>query len=339
MTIQRETILLPVTPHAMTWLDGQLVCRENGEQYYPAYDAYPTWRGMQRGMAYGFGRQFDRAISSPGGEYTLLYHNLGTKGLLLKGANTLIREVNRSYYHADAYEYPAAFFKKGDRTFLVHCPLEYCRLDVEDAETGEIVTMRSDRQPQDFFHSRLEVSPGGCYLISKGWIWHPIDAIARYFIPDCLNNPLLLDASPLTGMEEGAENPDSEEDDQSFEFSTASFISDELLLMGLPGLNTSIGIWDMTSSRIVRRMAIQGQYGHLLAIDEYWAWDLYLHPKLINLQTGAIDWTAEDIDSGRQTSSIIRGMVLPAVAWDREHGRLAIGGENKVDVLSFRRDY
>jgi len=289
-------------------------------------------------MGYGFGTKFDRAISSPGGEYTLLYHNLGTKGLLLKSANDLIREVNRSYYQADAYEYPAVFFKKDDRTFLVHCPLEYCRLDVEDVETGEIITMHPDRQPQDFFHSRLEVSPGSRYLISKGWIWHPMDAIARYSIPDCLDNPLLLDASPLTGMDEGAEGPYSEDEDEYLEFSTASFISDELLLMGLPGLNTSIGIWDMTSGRILRRVLIQGQYGHLLAIDEHWAWDLYRHPKLINLQTGAIEWMAEDIDSGSQTSSIIRGMVLPALAWDRENGRLAIGGKGKVDVLSFRNE-
>ena len=68
----------------------------------------------------------------------MIFTSLGTKGLLLKMPHQLIREVNRSYYCADAYEYPAVFYQNSQiRTFLIHCPQEYCRLEVEDVETGE----------------------------------------------------------------------------------------------------------------------------------------------------------------------------------------------------------
>jgi hypothetical protein len=337
ITIERETVQLPVTPHTFNWNNGYLTSRENGEQYYPQYDPFPAWRGMPRNIGYGFGQQFDRAVTSPDGKYTLIYTNLGTKGLLLKGAHEVIREVNRSYYCADVYEYPATFLNARGRTFLVHCPLKYCRLDFEDVETGEIVTMHPDRQPQDFFHSRLEISPGKRWLISKGWGWHPVDLIAHYTIEDCLNNPLLLDARPIIELKKEPEDPENIEYGDSFEFSTASFINDEWLLIKAPGDSTPLGFWNMNSEKIVRRITVEGKCGNLLAIDDQWAWDLFEHPKLIHLETGKIEWAAADIDSGKQNSSIIGDMVLPVVAWDRETGRLAVSAEHKVEVLTTRR--
>lgn len=337
MTIERETVQLPVTPQAPGWHKGQLVSWENGVQYYPEYDAYPAWRGMPRNMGYAFGHQFDRAVTAPDGKYTLLYTNLGTKGLLLRGAHEIIREVNRSYYCADVYEYPATFVMVQGRTFLVHCPLQYCRLDFEDVETGEIVTMHPDRQPQDFFHSRLEISPGSRWLISKGWVWHPLDLVAYYPIADCLANPLLLDACPTIELEKEPNAPEDIEYGERFEFSTASFIDDDWLLIRAPGDFSPLGLWSMDSRKMARRITVEAKCGNLLAIDHQWAWDLFEHPKLIHLESGKIEWVAADIDSGRQNSSIIGDMELPVVAWDRENGRLAISAETKVDVLTFRR--
>jgi hypothetical protein len=337
LTIERETVQLPVTPHAFNWNNGRLNSRENGEQYYPEYDPYPTWRGMPRQMGYGFGKQFDRVVTSPDGRYTLLYTNLGTKGLLLKGAHELIREVNRSYYCADVYEYPATFLTVRGRTFLIHCPLKYYQLDFEDVETGEIVTMHPDRQPQDFFHSRLEISPGRQWFISKGWWWHPLDLVAYYAIADCMDNPRLLDAVPRIELEKGPDDPEDREYGESFEFSTASFINDEWLLIGAPDENAPLGLWNMYSRKMVRRIKVEGKCGNLLAIDDQWAWDLFEHPKLIHLETGKIEWAAADIDSGKQNSSIIGHMEVPLVAWDRENGKLALSAEKKVEVLTIRR--
>ena len=123
---------------------------------------------------FGFG---DTAITSSDGQYAFIYQKLGTKGLLLKNGD-ILREINRSYYCAEVYEYPAAFVTIDNRTFLVHCPMKYCRLDFEDVETGQIVTDDQDRNPSDYFHSRLEISPNGKYLMSKGWFWHPWNNIS-----------------------------------------------------------------------------------------------------------------------------------------------------------------
>jgi hypothetical protein len=48
---------------------------------------------------------FDAAQSTPDGRIAVIYQRRGTKGLVLRGERVL-RELNRSFYHADAYEYP-----------------------------------------------------------------------------------------------------------------------------------------------------------------------------------------------------------------------------------------
>jgi hypothetical protein len=333
MNVQKETILLPTQPHTLGWLGNQLVCHENGEQYYPEYDAYPAWREMPKMMGYSFGAQFDRVITSKNGQYTLLYTNLGTKGLLLSKPNEVLREVNRSYYCADVYEYPAIFCETGGRTFLVHCPLKYCRLDFEDVETGEILTNTPNRNPRDFFHSRLEISPDGRFLISKGWVWHPLDVIAFYKIEDCLKNPLLLDETTNIAIDAKEEN-EEEEFGSNFEFCSASFANNELLLTVPTNANTMLYWWDMNKNKMVHNVETGQQLGNLLAVDQNWAWDLFEYPKLINLVTGKIEWLDQSINSGKQNSAIIGTQGLPPIAWNRNTGKLAIGGENKVEVLS-----
>jgi hypothetical protein len=42
----------------------------------------------------------------------------------------------------------------------------YCRLDIEDLETGERLTAAPGREPGDFFHSRLAVAVDGIDLES-----------------------------------------------------------------------------------------------------------------------------------------------------------------------------
>ena len=54
-----------------------------------------------------YAHPFNSAVTSPCGTYAVIYERLGTKGVLLKRGKVL-RELNRSYYHASAYEYPVA---------------------------------------------------------------------------------------------------------------------------------------------------------------------------------------------------------------------------------------
>ncbi|WP_316846280.1 hypothetical protein [Pedobacter psychrodurus] len=278
---------------------------------------------------FGFG---DSAITSSDGQYAFIYQKLGTKGLLLK-KGALLREINRSYYYADFYEYPAAFVTLNNKTFLIHCPTEYCRLDFEEVETGQIITTIEGRSPDDFFHSRLEISPNGKYLMSKGWFWHPLGAIKVFDIEECIQNPKLLDQSeiyPNVGVE----------------ISTASFIDDSRILLGSSGEEEidedllenlpqkHIAIWDITLDQISKRVKMNVEFGNLFAINDQYAWDLFKFPKIINLETGEIVDQDETLPSGLQNSSIIHHIKeLPKIAFNQKTKQFAITNGDNIEII------
>nr|WP_294946647.1 hypothetical protein [uncultured Mucilaginibacter sp.] len=195
----------------ISWLDDKIVDWPSARKIYSLEGKVIS----SGGDTYDF---FDGVVSSPDNQYAFAYKRLGTKGLLLKNGK-LIREINRSYYCSESYEYPAAFVKVDDVTYLIHCPLKYNRIDFENVATGELITDVQGREPSDAFHSRFEISPGNTYLMSKGWYWHPRDFVEVFNIKDCLRNPLLLDQSVLS--------PDT-----GVEINTASFINDSQVVIG-----------------------------------------------------------------------------------------------------------
>jgi hypothetical protein len=296
---------------------------------------FPNSQIKVKGVYY-FTFPFDRAITFEDGIYAVIYQNLGTKGLLLKNGK-ILREINRSFYQAEVYEYPIAFAKLIDgRTILIHCPEEYCRIDFEDVETGERLTSHPDRNPSDFFHSRFEVSQDNQNLLSKGWAWHPMDLVECFNITDCIENPLLLDKPKFSP-------------DVDAEICTASFITNNLVLIGSPkqaepfNHNPSnklksgqIGIWNLTTniiSNIIQPAIPIG--GHLIAIDDTFAWELLGHPKIINYKTGEMVDEIKDINSGSQISSIVHHLEKePIIAVNRTSKQVAICNENGIDILS-----
>ncbi|PJJ58773.1 hypothetical protein [Hymenobacter chitinivorans] len=291
---------LPVQSQTITWLHEGVVDWASAGRYY-------TPDGADRELGFGHfnGMDFDAAVSSVDGRYTLIYTRLGTKGLLLKQGE-LLREVNRSYYQAQVYEYPAGFFEFEGRTYLAHCPQEYNRLDFEDVETGEIPTDVSGRQPADVFHSRFAVSPEGTYLLSTGWLWHPWDIAQAFDIRACFQNPLLLDEGAYDNELRPA---------VSSEISSGSFLNDYTVLLSssneppfdddevnLPP--SHVVFWNLRTGELTQPVKMQGKFGNVVAIDEDRAWDLHQHPKLIDLRTGVVVEQWPDIDLGRQNSSI-----------------------------------
>src|SRR5204862_1840925 len=115
--------------------------------------------------------------------------------------------------------YPVALFTLPDGTQgLAHCPEEYNKLEIEELASGRRLTTRTG-EAVDFFHSRLQVSPGGTYLLSAGWVWHPLDTVQIFRMAVVLKNTEQLDRIH-----------DFELPDPPFEINHATFRSDEVML-------------------------------------------------------------------------------------------------------------
>src|SRR5512143_298227 len=120
---------------------------------------YLDGHNVRRPVGYPF--TFDAAAISPSGEYAVIYMRRGTKGLLLHRGE-IVREINRSYYFADAYEYPVVLFRlRNGQEVLAHCPEQYCQIEIEELDTAKRLTQLDTRQPDDFFFSRLAASANG----------------------------------------------------------------------------------------------------------------------------------------------------------------------------------
>lgn len=323
--MKRETIAANYLK-TINWFNNTIVDWASGGNQY-LFDGK-----IKQLRKYHFAFNFDGAITSVDGKYQFIYKRLGTKGLLLKDGE-ILREINRSYYCANVYEYPAVFITMKDVTYLIHCPIAYNQLDFENVETGELITNITGRQPSDAFHSRLEISPNNSYLISKGWFWHPLDVIEIFNIEDCFNNPSLLDRSTLSP-------------DVGVEVCTASFINDDKILIGssdeivdddnlekLPPKHMTI--WDLKTDQLSKPVSIDAEFGNLFAINEKFAWDLFTYPKIIDINTGEIIDKIEEFNSGRQRSSIIHSTEnVPQIIFNRETKQIAISGKDKIEVFT-----
>lgn len=282
--------------------------------------------------------RFDNAVISPNGQYAVVYERLGTKGLLFKDG-TFLREIDRSYYCAEAYEFPVAFLTlPNGGTALAHCPGKYNVLHFEDADTGEILTER-DSEPEDFFHSRLSVSSDSRFLASSGWIWHPFEEVETYDIVECLSNPKKLDESkPRLARWGVTVNMAVLHGANQLFFTTASdsYNEENTAEEGResrlpPGL---ICIYDVDARKVVKQAKLQEKSGILLPIDSDYVIDCYQHPKLIDLNTGTVVARWEEFDTGLQDSCMIQdfGNAMP-VALDAESKRLAIATKEEIVII------
>lgn len=288
----------------------------------------------------GYGDQFDAATVSPRGDVVALTASTGTKGLLLASDGRLIREVNRSYYHAEAYRYPLALFTLPDgRTGLVHCPEGYNRLEVEVAATGERLTAGVDRKPADFFHSRLAVSSSGRYLLSAGWVWHPWGCLAVYDLKRALADPATLDSHgdvfDLRGLVQA-------------EVAGACFVDDDVVISTSAEPNDPDGPEDLAPNMLARWSAATGTFvwrrqldvtagdvvpiaGNVLA--------LHGHPRLYDAATGDPIREWPDISTGHADSSIVwhKSFSGPArVAVDHTANRFAVTDGERITIVGLR---
>ena len=102
---------------------------------------------------------------------------------------TMTMELCRGGYGVKLCRFPAAFFRSSGRLLLVH-GVDWNRLDISDPFTGECLTGRElpgDRE-LDYFYGGLQVSPGGKWIASNGWVWHPMGVVRCWNLKQWLSS-------------------------------------------------------------------------------------------------------------------------------------------------------
>ncbi len=235
---------------------------------------------IERRVNYAY--PFTSAIVSSSGAYAVIFAKNQTKGLILKKGE-ILREINRSFYYADLYDYPITFCSlKDGREVLIHCPNEYCQLEIEELETGKILTDSTIREPADFFHSRLSTSPNGRWLLSAGWIWHPMDLVGLFNVEDALNDPDKLDKSHDFTL------------DANYEITSAAFLDNDHIYISTSDecfddeseieenhpQSFSIALWSIKNNKFIKSIECGKPIGELLPISNRYVVSFYEHPKL-----------------------------------------------------------
>jgi hypothetical protein len=267
----------------------------------------------------------DAAVTTPDNRYAVLYNRLGTKGVVMRG-DERIREIERSDHCAEVYEYPVAiFYLHNGRAALVHCPGEYNRLEFEDLLTGELLTIKTERKPDDYFHSRLAVSPDGGYLLSAGWVWQPFDEIRVFHVDTALGDASHLDGGGLTGGDWGLE-------------SAATFLGNDRIAVALMSQDgrSQLRLHNLGGTAPSKNIETGAAPGTMMPAGEHHVLNLRGYPKLVDLQTGEVTQAWPHIASGLQSSPIIWGIdLVPPMALDGVKRRIAIAAPEKITVLQF----
>lgn len=300
--------------------------------------------GSRTGASVRYAYPFDAATTLPGSDHAVIYQRRGTKGLLLENGK-IVRELNRSFYHASVYEYPVCLARHGARTLLIHCPEQYNHLEIEDAETGEKLTPRT-AEPADCFHSRLQASPDGTRLLSAGWLWHPHDAVVHFDIAESLRRPEHLNeldgctpTSRHIGLAEEssacwqtdttfllAASTEPEDPEEAAEAGTAPRL-----------LPCGIAVYDVVARTILSSCVLDEPPGTIMPVGSTHAIAFYKHPRLIRLSDGAVEHTWPGVDSGLQTSSILVKDLPPTLALDPASTRFAIVQPDGIHVVALER--
>ena len=329
---ESEQLFIPAQRvRSLCWLGDELVDWVAGGTRY-------SLDGTRKERYVNYAYSFDGAVVSPTGRFAAIYTRLGTKGLVLDRGEVL-REINRSFYHAHVHEYPIVLFQLPDgREVIAHCPEQFNRLEIDDLESGERLTKLDVHQTTGLFHSRLTVNPSTTKLASAGWVWQPLDWAVVYDIENALSNPAMLDpgqsnylrpwsaVSNLTFFTDhtllvysAKEIIEEVEDD---EYDRHSIIPDVL------------SMYDLSSGSLVLELEVEEHIGTMMSVGTEHVFGFYEYPKLVHIPTGTVVQRWPDIKSGTQLSSILWHKELPPpIALDPANRRFAVADEEGIRVI------
>lgn len=342
--LQKIFLPFPQKPLSLVWEGDTLVdWVAGGNRYFPD----GTFESANR----VFSDRFNGAVALPDGRCAAIFERRWTSGLLI--INNLenpeythirtgervysfrkidLREIKRSYYEADAYEYPIALFYLPDgRPALLHCPDEYNRLEIDLLETGERLTASDSRQPADCFHSRLQVSPSGRYALSAGWVWHPVDSLWVFDLHKALEDPRHLDE------DNAVEN----------DVSSAVFLNDEYIALSITADvchaaadllgKSQIDLYSLEKEQVVNSVGVDLEHISLLPTpNDRYVWDIHRYPKIIDLHTGAVVAECPELITNGPASSIDLNFdpaEHPPYALHPDRRRLAVGTKEGIGII------
>lgn len=131
------------------------------------------------------GRAVHRRLhASRCGGFAAVVNDYGRHGQVIDlRTGTVTFTLDGGSYHAETVPFSLAFTKHERRTVVVHRSA-WNRLDISDAATGDLLSVRGptsyrkgEKRPEhylDYFHGTTYVSPGGQWIADDGWVWTPV---------------------------------------------------------------------------------------------------------------------------------------------------------------------
>lgn len=277
------------------------------------------------------GDQFNCASVSASGRFITVYDRYGTEAIVHKDG-VECRRLTRATYHAADYEYPLFFIPMPDgREAVAHCPKEYNQIAIEDAETGEDLGYGLEGIEDDFFHSRLAYDNKSGWLMSAGWIWHPVDSL-RLFNLRSEATPNSVDLVEMNNI------------------SSAVFLGDGHLAMAVSMYDYgffnegdeylpfgSLCVFSMGNHSFVDCIELRRELGTIHYLGDNRILCLYEHPFVVDMKTREIITELHGIQCSSRCSSMNPRSKEPAVAVDPENNRFAIAGPDQIQVISLGR--
>jgi hypothetical protein len=314
--------------HSIAWAGDDLIDWVGGRRIRPD--------GTVVAFGVGSGYRFDGSVGL--GEVGAVFETLGTKGRLMRWNGCIaqpnyvpigfdeLREIDRSYYQANVYDYPVCLLTLPDgRGAIAHCPRRYDTLEIELLD-GTPLTSRSAKA-EDIFHARLAASPDGRWLLDNGWVWHPLAIVVVYDVVRALREPEHLSSSGIA-LELG--------DAFDGDVAAATFSGDRLVACG--GDDRQIlSIVDLPSGRNLVTLPLSERLGtrimawdhdHVIALDD--------QPRLVALADGKIVHRWDDVGpASRPCPSVnLESPKPPHVAVDPRRPRFALADAHRVVVIS-----
>jgi hypothetical protein len=275
--------------------------------------------------------RFDKCVGvrAQNVHWTAVFTNRGTKGVLMKNGS-VHRELNRSFYCAEAYDYPITLgIDRAGRAVVFHCPNSFDRLEIEDAETGQNFDSLKSRDME--FHSRLDLSADGRLLIDAGWFWHPWCGAAVFEMTYADDGTFRFAKNTAFSAQNEIESVGFRGDTHLVVASASEHFGEEPASTGLRP--KQLGLWSFGTRDWDLKLDVEEPMGLMMPWKD-WVVSFFQSPKLIEIATGKITHRWDSIYSGKQRGPIELGdPPPPPLALDSLRGRFAVADSEKVTVV------